>query len=98
MSNAVPRQFKVGTSADDACSPRRPDVAAPQPFGTFSHAETLGIREMVATPGAQLRCPRCGGELTSDMPLAGGHSIAAVWEFRCDACRRTLLVRDLPGL
>jgi len=63
----------------------------------FSAEETLAIRRMIVTPGAGLTCPRCGGELKSEMPLAGGHSIAAVWEFRCDACRRSLIARDLPG-
>ncbi len=70
----------------------------PQTSQPFSAEEALLIREMIVTPGARIRCPRCGGELTSEMPLAGGHSIAAVWEFRCDACRRSLVARDLPGL
>jgi len=65
---------------------------------SFSTAETLEIRRMIVTPGAALTCPRCGGLLKSEMPLAGGHSIAAVWEFRCDSCRRSLIARDLPGV
>jgi hypothetical protein len=32
------------------------------------------------------------------MRLAGGHGIAAVWEFRCDSCRRSLIARDLPAV
>ncbi len=67
------------------------------PFEAFSAAEAVRIEKMLVTPGARLRCPRCGAELTSDMPLAGGHSIAAVWEFRCDGCRRSLIARDLPA-
>lgn len=70
----------------------------PQSCEAFSAEEALLIRRMIVTPGASLRCPRCGGDLTSEMPLAGGHSIAAVWEFRCDACRRSLVAWDLPGL
>ena len=98
MPNSAPRPLKVGTPGYDALPPGSADVTAPRPLAAFSHAETLRIREMIATPGARLRCPRCDGELNSDMPVAGGHSIAAVWEFRCDACRRTLMVQDLPGL
>lgn len=68
------------------------------PFEAFSADEAVRIQQMIVTPGARLRCPRCGAELSSEMPLAGGHSIAAVWEFRCDACHRSLIARDLPGL
>lgn len=71
---------------------------APNASQAFSPEEAWRIRKMIVTPGAKLTCPRCGGDLTSEMPLAGGHSIAAVWEFRCDACHRSLVARDLPGL
>jgi hypothetical protein len=73
-------------------------VTAPFSCQAFSAEEAVQIQRMIVTPGAQLRCPRCGGELTSEMPMAGGHSIAAVWEFRCEACRRSLIARDLPVL
>lgn len=67
-------------------------------YQDFSPEEALAIRRMIVTPGARIRCPRCGEEVTSETPLAGGHSIAAVWEFRCHTCRLSLVARDLPGL
>lgn len=64
---------------------------------TFTRSEAVKIREMIATQGAALVCPRCGGELTMSLPLAGGGSVAAIWEVRCTPCCRSLMVRDLPS-
>ena len=65
----------------------------PLPF-LPDHAER--IRQMIATPGAKLVCPQCDGELTTGLPIAGGGTIAAVWEVRCSSCGRSLVVTDLP--
>ncbi len=46
----------------------------------YSAAAAAQIRQLIVTPG----------------PIAGGGSMAAVWELRCQACRRSLMVRDLP--
>ncbi len=62
----------------------------------YSAAAAAQIRQLIVTPGARLACPRCDGDLTMAGPIAGGGSMAAVWELRCQACRRSLMVRDLP--
>lgn len=63
----------------------------------FAADEAAKIREAIVTPGARIVCPRCGGALTPGTPIAGGGSITAVWELRCDHCQRIVLVRDLPA-
>ena len=65
----------------------------PLPFSP-DHAER--IRQMFATPGAKIVCPQCDEELTTGLPIAGGGTIAAVWEVRCSSCGRSLVVTDLP--
>ncbi len=62
----------------------------------FSVKEAARIQQLVVTENAQLVCPRCGGELSMGDPIAGGHSIAMVWEVGCPACRRSIMIRDLP--
>ncbi len=71
------------------CPP--PVLAAP-----FSPSEVAQIRRQIVTPGYDLACPRCGGALETDLPLAGGGSIALVWEVGCRRCQRSVAVRDLP--
>ena len=62
----------------------------------FSPQETVHIQELLVTPNAPLVCPRCGGELDMGEPLAGGHSVATVWEAKCVSCHRSAVIRDLP--
>ncbi len=62
----------------------------------FSAKEAARIQQLVVTEDAQLVCPRCDGELSMGDPIAGGHSIAMVWEVSCPACRRSIMIRDLP--
>ncbi|MFQ5550577.1 MAG: hypothetical protein ACE5FJ_05010 [Gemmatimonadales bacterium] len=51
------------------------------------------IREQVKVSDAPT-CPICGTAV-SHTTLAGGASIAAVWELHCDTCGRWALVRDV---
>ena len=62
----------------------------------FSAKEAARIQQLVVTAGAQLVCPRCGGRLSMGDPIAAGHSGAMVWEVSCPACRRSVMIRDLP--
>ncbi len=62
----------------------------------FLVKEAARIQQLVVTEDAELVCPRCGGELSMGDPIAGGHSIAMVWEVSCLACRRSIMIRDLP--
>lgn len=62
---------------------------------TFSPEEATQIRKLIMTEGARVECPRCKGELNMET-IAGGGSIATVWELRCPQCRRSLIVKDLP--
>ncbi len=64
----------------------------------FSPEEAARIRELMVTPTARLACPRCGGDLSTGLPIAGGGSMTAVWEVRCDACARSMIVLDLPAV
>ena len=67
----------------------------PLPY-SLEHAER--IRQMFATPGAKIVCPQCNEELTTGLPVAGGGTIASVWEVHCASCGRSLVVTDLPNL
>ncbi len=62
----------------------------------YSPEDAERIRQMIATPGAKLVCPQCDGELTTGLPIAGGGTIALVWDVHCPSCGRSLVVRDLP--
>ena len=62
----------------------------------YSPEDAERIRQMIATPGAKIVCPQCDEELTTGLPIAGGGTIAAVWEVRCSSCGRSLVVTDLP--
>lgn len=62
---------------------------------TFSREESESIRQMIVASGADVTCPRCSTTLESEA-VAGGGSIASVWELKCSECRRTMIVRDLP--
>lgn len=56
------------------------------------------IRQMLATPGAKIVCPRCDEELTMGLPIAGGRgTIAFVWQVQCASCGRSLLTYRSPG-
>lgn len=61
----------------------------------FAPEEAHVIRTAVQAGEVAPSCPRCKRPLNSSLPLAGGGSIAMVWELRCDACRRSIVVRDL---
>ncbi len=62
---------------------------------TYAREEVVQIRKLLRTPGAQLVCPRCGGNLMVSRSTAAG-SVAAMLELRCLPCRRTILLRDQP--
>ncbi len=62
----------------------------------YSPEEAAQIRKALVTPDAPMLCPRCGSHLDMGGPVAGGGSMAIVWQFRCDACRRSIMVRDVP--
>ncbi len=62
----------------------------------YSPDDAERIRQMIATPGAKLVCPGCDGELTTGLPIAGGGTIAFVWQVQCASCGRRLLLTDPP--
>ncbi len=62
----------------------------------FSVKEAARIQQLVVTADAELVCPRCGGKLSMSDRIAAGHSVAPVWEIGCPACRRSVMIRDLP--
>ncbi len=62
----------------------------------FTRKEASAIQKALATPHAQVYCPRCGEKLEMLGPVAGGGSQADVWQFRCIPCRRSKMVQDLP--
>jgi hypothetical protein len=69
---------EVRTWGDDP----RPTTPVP-----FSREETAGIREAIATPGAEISCPRCG-ELLTERSLE-----REVRALSCERCRRILVLR-----
>ncbi len=68
---------------------------SPIPYSP-NHAER--IRQMFATPVAKIVYPQCDEDLTTGLPVAGGGTIASVWEVHCASCGRSLVVTDLPNL
>ena len=65
------------------------------PDATFLPEEVDQIREMMATHDAKVVCPRCGDELNSNLPIAGGGTTAMVWKIGCDKCRLSVVVSDV---
>jgi hypothetical protein len=62
----------------------------------FTREEGSVIQRALATPHAQVCCPRCGEKLEMLGPVAGGVSQADVWQFRCLPCRRSAIIQELP--
>ena len=60
----------------------------------YSPDDADRIRQMVATLGAKIVCPQCDEELTMGLPIAGGGTIAFVWQVQCASCGRSLLLTD----
>ncbi len=59
----------------------------------YTEEEAAQVRNAVVTPQAPVLCPRCGQDLDMLGPVGGG---AVVWQFRCEACRRSVVVYDPP--
>lgn len=55
------------------------------PAEKFSPEEEDSIRASFRKREGDLRCPRCGGPLVSEVYGAGG-TIAPVHEIRCESC------------
>ena len=62
----------------------------------YSPEEAAQIRKALVTPNAPMICPRCGSHFLNMGPVAGGGSVAILWQFRCDACRRNVMLLDVP--
>jgi len=62
----------------------------------YSPNDAERIRQMIATPRAKIVCPQCDEELTMGLPIAGGGTIAFVWQVQCASCGRSLLLADPP--
>lgn len=63
---------------------------------TFSPDEAAKIRELFASFTNPLPCPRCGKSLQVGSPIAGGGTVAMIWEIRCHACSRSLILEEFP--
>ncbi len=68
------------------------DAQTSQPRQPFAPQDAKQILDMMLG-GSALTCPSCSGELTTSI-VAGGGSIAAVWEVRCGSCDRGVIVTD----
>jgi predicted nucleic acid-binding Zn ribbon protein len=64
---------------------------------TYSREEARLIREALHQESKAMVCPRCGGNLALGQPAAAGGTVPPVWEVRCEQCRRSLFVSDLPA-
>ncbi|MGD2135034.1 MAG: hypothetical protein PVF27_02695 [Gemmatimonadales bacterium] len=62
----------------------------------FDPDEAAVIRAALRDGALTPSCPRCGRPLASSLPVAGGGSMAMVWELQCNACRCSMFVQD-PG-
>ena len=64
------------------------------PEARFLPEEVEQLRGLIATHDATIACPRCGKELATSLPIAGGGTMAAVWELRCEGCRLSVVLSD----
>lgn len=64
------------------------------PEARFLPEEVDKIRRLIVAHDATIACPRCGKELATSLPLAGGGTMAVVWELRCEGCRLSVVLSD----
>ena len=64
------------------------------PEARFRPEEVEQIRRLIVTHDATISCPRCEKELTTSLQLAGGGTMAMVWELRCEGCRLSVVLSD----
>ncbi len=72
-----------------------PNTPARKESTSYSPEEVDRIRESIATPGAKVVCPQCQDEFTQASVIAGGGTVAMVFELLCESCGRSLLISDL---
>ena len=65
-----------------------------RPSESFSREETAAIRRILSTRNAAYVCPRCGGALALEGPVAGGGSVGFVWRVECPTCDLTAFVAE----
>ena len=65
-----------------------------RPSESFSRDETAAIRRILSTRNAAPVCPRCGGALELEGPVAGGGSVGFVWRVECPTCDLTAFVAE----
>lgn len=68
------------------------DGVSPLPF---SAEEADAIWERLRRRDSSLFCPRCGTILETVAPIAGGGSMALIWELRCKPCNRAMIAGQL---
>ena len=61
----------------------------------YSAEDAARIRVMIKTPGTRVTCPSCEQEFTSASPIAGGGTVASVFELRCESCDQSVFLSDL---
>jgi len=64
---------------------------------TFTREEARQIREALGTPAAKMSCPRCGGTLELQGPMAGGGTTVPMYQVRCSPCHRSAIINESPG-
>ena len=57
----------------------------------YSLDEAARIRRAIGQHSSSVQCPSCGSLLSHTVGTDGPH---AVWLVRCDACDRSLVIRD----
>lgn len=61
----------------------------------YSPEEVESIRESIAKPGAKVVCPPCQLEFTQASVMAGGGTVAIVFELLCESCGGSVLLSNL---
>ena len=62
---------------------------------TFSRVDTEKIRDMLATSGVEMVCPRCQEKLSVSGPVSGVGNPKPVYHVSCLPCRRHAAISDV---
>jgi hypothetical protein len=61
---------------------------------SYTLDEAAHIRQAICERGSLVGCPRCGEVLRHTV---GTDGLQTVWLLRCEACLRSVVIRDTPA-
>ena len=64
---------------------------------TFTREEARQIRELISTPNARVKCPRCGEEMELKGPIAVQGKLGPMFQVSCSPCHRSAIITESTG-